>query len=71
MLWFYIDIVSSCIQVYESCLAQDEVSYALNVIEALQFTPRLKGVLSRILPILGNIRDPHRPIFANGIFLLP
>lgn len=35
--------------------------------EALQFTPRLKDVLSRVLPILGNVRDAHRPIFANGM----
>ncbi|XP_022767239.1 protein SHOOT GRAVITROPISM 6-like isoform X9 [Durio zibethinus] len=34
--------------------------------DALQFTPRLKGVLSRVLPILGNVRDAHRPIFANA-----
>lgn len=34
--------------------------------DALQFTPRLKGVLSRVLPILGNVRDPYRPIFANA-----
>jgi hypothetical protein len=34
--------------------------------DALQFTPRFKGVLSRILPILGNVRDAHRPIFANA-----
>ncbi|XP_023639673.1 protein SHOOT GRAVITROPISM 6 isoform X1 [Capsella rubella] len=34
--------------------------------DALQFTPRLKGVLSRVLPILGNVRDLHRPIFANA-----
>ncbi|XP_071701301.1 protein SHOOT GRAVITROPISM 6 [Rutidosis leptorrhynchoides] len=34
--------------------------------DALQFTPRLKGVLSRVLPILGNVRDQHRPIFANA-----
>ena len=38
-----------------------------NSIEALQFTPRLKGVLSRVLPILGNVRDAQRPIFANGV----
>ena len=42
--------------------------YLLNRVEALQFTPRLKGVLSRVLPILGNVRDIHRPIFANGAF---
>lgn len=34
--------------------------------EALQFTPRMKSVLSRVLPILGNVRDPQRPIFANA-----
>ncbi|KAM7464220.1 hypothetical protein LguiA_032341 [Lonicera macranthoides] len=34
--------------------------------DALQFTPRFKGVLSRVLPILGNVRDAHRPIFANA-----
>ncbi|TYH47376.1 hypothetical protein ES332_D11G407600v1 [Gossypium tomentosum] len=34
--------------------------------DALQFTPRLKGVLSRVLPIIGNGRDAHRPIFANA-----
>ncbi|XP_050226540.1 protein SHOOT GRAVITROPISM 6 [Mercurialis annua] len=34
--------------------------------DALQFTPRLKGVLSRVLPILGNVRDAHRSIFANA-----
>ncbi|KAL5546037.1 hypothetical protein UlMin_005724 [Ulmus minor] len=34
--------------------------------DALQFTPRLKGVLSRVLPILGTVRDIHRPIFANA-----
>ncbi|XP_052174886.1 LOW QUALITY PROTEIN: protein SHOOT GRAVITROPISM 6-like [Diospyros lotus] len=34
--------------------------------DALQFTPRLKAVLTRVLPILGNVRDVHRPIFANA-----
>ncbi|KAJ4833816.1 Protein SHOOT GRAVITROPISM 6 [Turnera subulata] len=33
---------------------------------ALLFTPRLKCVLSRVLPILGSVRDAHRPIFANA-----
>ncbi|CAI9293121.1 unnamed protein product [Lactuca saligna] len=28
--------------------------------------PRLKGVLSQVLPILGNVKDQHRPIFANA-----
>ncbi|KAH6798831.1 ARM repeat superfamily protein [Perilla frutescens var. frutescens] len=34
--------------------------------DASQFTPRLKGVLTRVLPILGNVKDIHRPIFANA-----
>ncbi|KAK3013387.1 hypothetical protein RJ639_010056 [Escallonia herrerae] len=34
--------------------------------DALQFTPRLKGVLSRVLPIIGNVRDAHRPIFSHA-----
>ncbi|GAB2235811.1 hypothetical protein Drorol1_Dr00026252 [Drosera rotundifolia] len=32
--------------------------------EAALFIPRLKGVLSRVLPILGNVRVVYRPIFA-------
>nr|XP_033512728.1 protein SHOOT GRAVITROPISM 6 isoform X2 [Nicotiana tomentosiformis] len=34
--------------------------------DALQFTPHLKGVLAQVVPILGNVRDIHRPIFANA-----
>ncbi|CAN1134865.1 Protein SHOOT GRAVITROPISM 6 [Linum perenne] len=34
--------------------------------DALQFIPRLKAVLSRILPLLGNVREVHRSIFANA-----
>ncbi|CAA0829709.1 Protein SHOOT GRAVITROPISM 6 [Striga hermonthica] len=34
--------------------------------DAFQFTPRLKGVLTRVLPILGNVKDIHKPIFANA-----
>ncbi|KAH7352920.1 hypothetical protein KP509_19G069800 [Ceratopteris richardii] len=34
--------------------------------EALQFTPRVKGVLSRILPMLGCVKDNQRAIFANA-----
>ncbi|KAL3532002.1 hypothetical protein ACH5RR_005523 [Cinchona calisaya] len=34
--------------------------------DALQFTPRLKAVLARVLPILGNVRDVNKPIFANA-----
>ncbi|XP_073526484.1 uncharacterized protein [Phyllobates terribilis] len=35
--------------------------------DPLQFTPRLKAILSRVLPIIGNVRDVHRPIFANAL----
>ncbi|KAF6167742.1 hypothetical protein GIB67_017237 [Kingdonia uniflora] len=35
-------------------------------VEALQFTPRLKDVLSRVLPIFGSVRDAQRAIFANA-----
>ncbi|KAH0886943.1 LOW QUALITY PROTEIN: hypothetical protein HID58_063039 [Brassica napus] len=38
----------------------------LLILPLLMFTPRLKDVLSRVLPILGNVRDVHRPIFANA-----
>ncbi|XP_028548075.1 protein SHOOT GRAVITROPISM 6 isoform X1 [Dendrobium catenatum] len=34
--------------------------------EALKFTPRLKDVLLRVLPILGGVKDSQRPIFANA-----
>lgn len=34
--------------------------------EAALFIPRLKAVLSRVLPILGNVRVVYRPIFANA-----
>ena len=37
------------------------------LLEALQFTPRLKDILLRVLPILGSVRDGQRPVFANGI----
>lgn len=37
--------------------------------EALQFTPRLKAVLARVLPILGNVRDVNRPVLANGMII--
>ncbi|XP_024360918.1 protein SHOOT GRAVITROPISM 6 isoform X4 [Physcomitrium patens] len=32
----------------------------------LQFAPRLKNVLSRVLPILSNVTDNHRQAFANA-----
>ncbi|XP_078440050.1 ARM repeat superfamily protein isoform X2 [Wolffia australiana] len=35
--------------------------------KAMLFIPRLKDVLSRVLPILGSVRDSQRPIFANAI----
>ncbi|CAL9086725.1 unnamed protein product [Musa textilis] len=34
--------------------------------EALKFTPHLKDVLLRVLPILGSVRDAQRPVFANA-----
>ncbi|WOL06180.1 protein SHOOT GRAVITROPISM 6 [Canna indica] len=34
--------------------------------EALKFTPRLKDVLLRVLPILGSVRDAQRHVFANA-----
>ncbi|XP_065029813.1 protein SHOOT GRAVITROPISM 6-like isoform X4 [Musa acuminata AAA Group] len=34
--------------------------------EALKFTPHLKDVLLRVLPILGSVRDTQRPVFANA-----
>ncbi|KAK8926620.1 hypothetical protein KSP39_PZI018725 [Platanthera zijinensis] len=34
--------------------------------EVVKFTPQLKDVLLRVLPILGSVKDIHRPIFANG-----
>ncbi|KAK8937233.1 hypothetical protein KSP39_PZI012653 [Platanthera zijinensis] len=34
--------------------------------EAVKFTPHLKDVLLRVLPILGSVKDIHRPIFANA-----
>ncbi|XP_043703621.1 protein SHOOT GRAVITROPISM 6 isoform X1 [Telopea speciosissima] len=34
--------------------------------QALQFAPRLKGVLSRVLPILGNVKVAQQPIFAHA-----
>lgn len=43
-------------------------SFNAFLFEALQFSSRLKDVLLRVLPILGSVRDAHRPIFANGIF---
>lgn len=35
--------------------------------DACQFTLRLKDVLLRVLPVLGNVKDAQRPIFANAI----
>jgi hypothetical protein len=34
--------------------------------EALQFASRLENVLSRVLPVLGSMRDSQRRTFANG-----
>lgn len=35
-------------------------------VEALQFAPHLKNVLSRVLPVLGGVKDIHKKIFAEG-----
>jgi len=35
-------------------------------VKALQFAPRLKNVLSRVLPLLGSVKDAQRTIFAKG-----
>lgn len=35
--------------------------------DACQFSLRIKNVLSRVLPVLGNVKDAQRPIFANAI----
>ena len=34
--------------------------------EALHFAPRLKNVLSRVLPVLGSVKDSQRKTFADG-----
>lgn len=47
--------------------ASVEVMLCFVEFEALQFTLRIKSVLARVLPILGSVKDLHRPIFANGI----
>ncbi|KAK9124088.1 hypothetical protein Sjap_013690 [Stephania japonica] len=47
-------------------LAMVQILADFAAVEALQFTPRLKGVLSRVLPIVGNVKDVQRPIFANA-----
>ncbi|XP_076947107.1 protein SHOOT GRAVITROPISM 6-like isoform X1 [Bidens hawaiensis] len=59
-LFLHISAQNSALPAMVQILADFAIS------DALQFTPRLKGVLSRVLPILGNVRDQHRPIFANA-----
>ncbi|XP_054795410.1 protein SHOOT GRAVITROPISM 6-like [Prosopis cineraria] len=49
-----------------SLLAMVQILAKFASTDPLQFIPRWKGVLSRILPVLGNVRDVHRPIFANA-----
>lgn len=36
-------------------------------LHALQFAPRLKNVLSRVLPLLGSVKDSQRNIFAKAM----
>ncbi|CAI9097916.1 OLC1v1034435C1 [Oldenlandia corymbosa var. corymbosa] len=59
-VFLHLSGASSCIPAMVQVLA-DFAS-----VDALQFTPRLKAVLARVLPILGNVRDMNRPIFANA-----
>ncbi|GJV24729.1 protein shoot gravitropism 6 isoform X1 [Tanacetum coccineum] len=59
-VYFYLSAQNSALPAMVQILADFATS------DALQFTPRIKGVLSRVLPILGNVRDQHRPIFANA-----
>ncbi|KAL3699532.1 hypothetical protein R1sor_017554 [Riccia sorocarpa] len=35
-------------------------------VDAMQFAPRVKGVLSRVLPVLGGVKDNQRSIFAKA-----
>ncbi|CAI9293983.1 unnamed protein product [Lactuca saligna] len=52
-------------------LAMVQILASFATSNALQRTPRLKGVLSQVLPILGNVKDQHQPIFANDIIVAP
>lgn len=47
-----------------SAVVQTLAEFALT--EASQFTPRVKGVFSRVLPLLGCVKDGQRIIFATA-----
>ncbi|GAB2300651.1 Protein SHOOT GRAVITROPISM 6 [Dionaea muscipula] len=59
-IFVYLSGSSSALPAMVQILADFSSAYAM------QFIPRLKAVLSRVLPVLGNVRDVHRPIFANA-----
>ena len=50
-VYFYLSTQTSALPTMVQILANFATS------DALQFTPRIKGVLSQVLPILRNVRD--------------
>lgn len=64
--WFVFDLFANTLWAALTLLPKLLIWSMSTIFEALQFTPHLKGVLARVVPILGNVRDIHRPIFANG-----
>ncbi|XP_045795656.1 protein SHOOT GRAVITROPISM 6 isoform X1 [Trifolium pratense] len=59
-IFLHLSGTSSALQAMVQILAEFASS------SPLLFIPRWKGVLSRILPILGNVREMHRATFANA-----
>lgn len=64
--WFVFDLFANTLWAALTLLPKLLIWSMSTIFEALQFTPHLKGVLAQVVPILGNVRDIHRPIFANG-----
>ncbi|KAG2405061.1 Protein SHOOT GRAVITROPISM 6 [Vigna angularis] len=62
-IFLHLSGTNSAVQAMVQILAE----FASN--DPMQFIPRWKGVLSRILPILGNVREMHCSIFANAGYL--
>ncbi|KAI8563250.1 hypothetical protein RHMOL_Rhmol03G0098300 [Rhododendron molle] len=62
-------IVSSSIRAKFGSSSYGSSTCRLCFCRSMQFTPRLKGVLLRVLPILGNVTEAHHPIFANGVVI--
>ena len=71
-IWWYSCVSSLFTLIFIVTYSILNVSWCIYflICEASQFAPRLKGVLTRVLPILGNVKDIHRPIFANGMLTL-